>query len=163
MAKVILVVKNGGRTQIQAYVTFISKSVLFPLHRLLAICWNPSTGAAQAQDPYLLKSRFPLEVILISQSLTSQSLCQNGGNMNFNSLLQALLNFCYLSDPFLPENLVSRPKAVMKWSLPHKHTVTISLHIILSLASYLRVLVHVFIQIFMENQLSYMPDPQPRA
>lgn len=165
MIKVTLLVKNGGRTQIQAYMTLISKFILFSLHILLAICWlrtqgAPSTKAAQAQDPYLLRPQFKLEVILINQSLTSQT---RSLSKRWQHELQACFKLCSTSVSQWLQNLGSRPKVVTAWSLPYKHTVTLSLHIMLSLGSYLRVLVHVFIQIFMENQLSHMPDPQPGA
>lgn len=168
MTKVTLLVKNGGRTQIQAYMTLISKFILFSLHILLSICWDwrlraqgaPSTKAAQAQDPYLLRPQFKLEVILINQSLTSQT---RSLSKRWQYELQACFKLCSTSVSRWLQNLGSRPKVVMAWSLPYKHTVTLSLYIMLSLGSYLRVLVRVFIQIFMENQLSHMLDPQPGA
>lgn len=158
----MLLVKNRGRTQIQAYVTLISKSVLFPLHILLAICWDwrlrargaPSTEAAQTQVPYLLRPQFQLEIILINRSLTSQTKSlSKWWPYELPWLASSSAQLLYFRDLLLPENLGSRPTVVIAWSLPHKYTVTLSLHILWSLGSYLRVWVHVFIQIFMEKQL----------
>lgn len=158
----MLLVKKRGRTRIRAYVTLISKSVLFPLHILRAIGWDwklrargvPSTEAAQAQVQYLLRPQFQLEIILINQSLPSQAKSlSKWWQYELRWLAPSSAQFLYFSDLLLPKNLGSRPREAMARSLPHKYTVTLSLHILWSLGSYLRVLVHVFIQIFMENQL----------